>query len=278
VFGFLAVATLITVVPPASPLDAWPAVRPGKVLSTPDWSDYRVYPMAARSRGQEGRVLPELLVGTDGRPRACRIIESSRFAELDSGTCELMMKMRFEPAQDENGKSILSRFSRPIVWLLNDARPFASSRLKTEVHIENRRLLDCTVVSGDGAYLAFWSAHACTTYRDVGYFFGARADESRSAMIEVRLSAADGATFLDQPWPSGELLAKERLTFKINRSGDASDCSVIESYGFGSRDLNNLSPCGKLLSIIWFEALKKGAAVRQGVIETRVVLTSPDIH
>lgn len=268
----LAFATLPTVTAQTTP-DTWPTVRPGKVVSTPDWSDYNVYPITARSKQQEGRVRPELLVDKDGHPLDCRIVESSGFEELDSGTCKVMMQMRFEPARDQNGIAIMSRFSRPIIWLLSDPRPFASSRLNTIVRVEGKRLRECTVTSGDGPYLAYWSAHACTTYLDVGYFFGAHANEARSAVIETRLDANDGATFLDQPWPAGELIAKERLKFTINQSGDPSGCSPLESFGFGSRDLNNLSPCGKLLSILWFQSAESKTAVRSGVIETRVIST-----
>jgi len=259
---------------------AWPNERPGKVISTPNWSDYRIYPKDARDRGQEGRVVPELLVGADGRPTACRILESSRFPELDAGSCELMMQMRFEPGLDGAGKAIPSHFSRPLIWVLNDPRPFSSSRLSTEVKVANEHLNDCTVISGDGPYLAYWSGLSCYVYKDVHYFFGQRAAEDMSAVIDVRLNAGDGAPFLKAPLPSGDVIAAEKLAFTINKSGDASDCTVIQAYGFGSRDLNNLSPCGRLLSGLWFKDAPGGATPRKGIIETRVIVqkSEPQPH
>ena len=252
--------------------EMWPSVSAGRVTATPDWSDYRIYPVAALRKEQEGLVVPELLVGVDGVPLACRILKSSRFAELDAGSCALMMKMRFEPGRDAAGNPVPSRYSRPLMWGLTDPRPFASSRILARVSIAAGRFTGCEVVEGQGPYLAYWSGLACPTFRDAAYFFGDRRNETLNATIEVRLDAGDGAPFLNQPARTGELVAEEKVAFGIDATGSANNCRPIISHGFGVRGMNNLSPCGRLLSILWFEKPPKGAPSRKGTFETRVTL------
>lgn len=254
-----------------NPLSPWPTVKPGRVISTPDWSDYRIYPAAARNKGQEGEVLPEVLVGEDGKPLACRILKSSKFAELDSGTCKLMMQMRFEPARDPSGRRIRSRYSRTLVWGLEDERPFASAVLRTHLRLAGGHVASCEVIGGEGPYVAFWSGLACPFFRDVNYYFGSRSQEAIDATIEIALDAGDNAPFLQQPQLSGTVIAEEKIAFTINASGDPSACTPVESRGFGPRGLNNLSPCGRLLSTLWFVGAPKGTPPRRGFFQTRVV-------
>ena len=205
---------------------AWPEDRPGAIVRTPDWSDYRLYPLAARRKNQEGRVQAEILVGSDGKPQQCRIVATSFFAELDSGTCDLLMKMRFEPARNAAGNAVPSRFARRFNWRLTEAVKYASTVLVARVSLEEGRLRNCDAAEGAGPYATYWSSFVCT--------------------------------FL------------ERITFKINGSGDASECNAVETRGFGTRGLNNLSPCGRLLSILWFEKAPQDTPQRQGTFETRV--------
>jgi TonB family protein len=247
----------------------WPTIQPLRVTATPDWSDYRIYPNAARKKNQEGRVIPDILVGADGKPIACRIVKSSNFPDLDAGSCKLMMEMRFDPARDSSGISTISHYSRPLIWILADERPFASSKVKARLRVENGRQVSCDVIGGEGPYVAPWSAMACLLFRDTNYFFGNSADRTLDATIEVRLDAGDRAAFLSEPWPAGEALASQRISFSINAKGDATECTPIDSRGFGRRDLNNMSPCGNLLSSLWFaRPIIKGP--QKGVIETRV--------
>jgi len=252
--------------------EIWPTVSPSRIVSTPDWSDYRIYPRAALQKEQEGQVVPELLIGTDGVPKKCRILVSSNFSELDAGTCDLMMKMRFEPARDASGAAVPSHFQRATVWGLTDPRPFASSTLRVRLAIEGDRVTRCDVVGGEGPYVAFWSGLACAVYRDVGYYFAARRQDKLSAVVDVRLDAGDNAPFLREPWISGNEIAAERISFKINDKGDASECTPVETHGLGTHGLNNLSPCERLLSGLWFEHAPTGAPRRSGLFETRVTV------
>ena len=256
--------------------EIWPTARAGAVRATPDWSDYRIYPRAALRKDQEGLVVPELLVGPDGTPVACRIVKSSQFAELDAGSCSLMMQMRFEPARDAVGLPVPSRYSRPLLWGLTDPRPFASSMISARVSIEHGRFTRCEVIGGEGPYVAYWSALACYTFRDPAYFFGARKDENLDATIEVRLDAGDGAPFLHRPARGGLLSAEEKVSFAIDAAGAASNCTPLISRGFGPRGMNNLSPCGRLLSTLWFKDPPKNAPPKRGLFETRVLLQRAD--
>ena len=246
----------------------WPDVKPRSIVRTPDWSDYRLYPMAARRKNQEGRVTAELLVGADGTPRECRIVDTSYYPELDSGTCNLMLKMRFGPPVDSSGNAVPSRFVRRFNWRLTEPVTFASSYLVANVSFEEGRLQDCDVSEGAGPYVAYWSSLACTFLADVPYYYGGRA--SANAVVEFRLDAGDRADFLTKPWTAKNPAATERISFAINSSGDASNCTAIEQVGFGNRGMNNLSPCGRLLSILWFQKAAPAANAQMGTFETRV--------
>ena len=249
-------------------IPAWPEVRPNAIIATPDWSDHRLYPSAARRKNQEGRVTAELLVDPTGTPQECRIAATSHFPELDAGTCKLMMKMRFDPAVDAQGKAVSSRFIRRFNWRLTEPVKFASSVLVVRVSLEGGRLQNCEVTEGAGPYLAYWSSHVCTFLSDSSYYYANR--ESGEAAVEFRLDAGDQANFLRKPWIKTDVSARERITFAVNEKGDASDCRPEEQYGFGRRGLNNLSPCGRLLSILWFEPAPRGAPQLAGTFETRV--------
>ncbi len=248
----------------------WPTVPPERALSGPNWSDYHVYPEAARRKSQEGRVVAGLLVDTAGTPSACRIDASSGYPELDSGTCALMMTMRFVPAHDSTGQAVPSVFRRTMRWVLGDARPFVSGSLQARLDIFEGKVIGCEVTAAKGGYVAYWSMTACSFFADASYYLGSNAATVRRAIIAVRLDAADQAPLIAEPWPDGQPISQQRVAFTINKEGDPSDCKILLDRGFGPRGLNNLSPCGRLLSDLW---LKK-AKGRQGMFETRVYSVS----
>jgi TonB family protein len=256
-----------------STTQAWPGIRPGRVIATPDWSDYRIYPGAARKKDEEGKVVPEILVGADGKAQACRIVSSSNFADLDAGSCHLMMQMRFEPAWDPSGTPVPSHYSRTLIWLLSDPRPFASSRLRAHFTIADSRMQACDVVGGEGPYTAAWAAMGCAVLSDAKYDFLAGL-RSANVTMEVRLDANDRAILLDEPWPAGEPVAVQKITFTVNGKGDPVGCTPVESRGFGERGMNNLSPCGGLLSNLWFENPPRGTPPWKGTMDTRVYVVS----
>jgi len=249
----------------------WPTAPAGRILSTPDWSDYHTYPPAAQEKEQQGRVRPEIRIGADGTPIECRIVETSNFPELDAGTCERFMQMRFEPARDASGQPVESHYTRWVNWRLTDEQPFASSMLRIRLQVDSGRVTRCKVEAGEGQYVAYWSSFACSIFRDFKYYLGEHASRSVEALIEVRLDAGDGATFLQSPWADGTAIAAEKVAFTISPSGDASECAALERHGFGPRGLNNLSQCGRLLATLWFAPSATAGGARKGTFETRVV-------
>jgi TonB family protein len=258
----------LPVSPPAPPLAPWPTSIPGRMLSSPDWSDYRIYPVAAQRKNAEGVVVSEILIATDGKPIECRIVQSSGSPDLDGGTCDLMMKMRFEPARDTSGSATRSTYRRRLTWLLTDPRPFASSAIEAQVHLEADGSRQCQISGAEGAYSVAWSVVACRFFGETGYYFNTYAVGAHRFVITVRLDAGDQSDFLIRPWPKGKMIAQEKVAFEINKTGDPSGCKAELQWGFGTRGPNNLSPCGPLLSSLWLgDAFQK-----QGSIETRVYL------
>jgi TonB family protein len=262
-----------TSLPPSLPsANEWPEAKPGRVIQAPDWSDYRLYPAEAQRKGQEGLVTPEVLIGPDGKPQACRILKSSNFSELDAGTCQLMMQIRFEPSRDAAGAAVPSRFSRDVIWILGDPRPFASSVLRARVDIAGGDQTRCEVLGGGGPYFAAWSALACPILTGVSYYFGIHANDTAHAYVDFRLDAGDQASILTQPLPPGDPITSEKLTFGIGPVGNPSNCVAIEHRGFGPEDVSN-TICGSFLNLLYFELPKlgKGSPVT-GTFETRIYL------
>jgi TonB family protein len=273
--AFLIGAAAVQPQPTPGPSE-WPTVTPEGVKATPDWSDSRLYPMAARKKNEEGSISAQLLVGPDGKPRDCRIVQSSKFADLDEGTCRLMLQMRFDPAHDSRGAPIPSTYSRDVVWLLVDPRPFTSSILKVRANISDGRQTSCQVVGGEGPYVIAWSALACPLLKDLPYYFGSHAWRTASVSVEFRLDAGDRALMLNQPWGAAPLIASEKLSFVVDAEGDPSQCTPIEKYGFGPRSPTDTSPCPSLLGLLWFYTAERSAPPRKGIFETRVYLVGEE--
>jgi TonB family protein len=77
------------------------------------------YPGSAIRRGAVGVVEVLLKVGVDGKPLNCKVIRSSGHNDLDSRTCEIVLKRgRFSPARDRNGQSMASPYFFSVNWLM----------------------------------------------------------------------------------------------------------------------------------------------------------------
>jgi protein TonB len=58
------------------------------------------YPEAAKREGREGKVMVEVQVDEEGRPKSSRILESSGFAPLDRAALDnIQRRCRFNPAR-----------------------------------------------------------------------------------------------------------------------------------------------------------------------------------
>ncbi|MBY8827844.1 energy transducer TonB [Hephaestia mangrovi] len=99
-------------------LQALAAEAPGKIanaaglmpkpLGSPGaWFDPDSYPPTALRAGEEGSVRVKVAVDSDGVPIRCRVVQSSGYADLDQGTCDIVMRRgRFVPATDAAGHAI----------------------------------------------------------------------------------------------------------------------------------------------------------------------------
>src|SRR6185369_3380519 len=74
-----------------------PPQLPLVVIRSPNWQDRRIYPRAALRYNQQGIVGVEVLIDASGVPSGCRIALSSGYVELDDGTCDLWLMVRFQP-------------------------------------------------------------------------------------------------------------------------------------------------------------------------------------
>ena len=83
----------------------------------------RDYPRAAWRARIEGAVTVRYTVGTDGRPRGCRVTRSSGNAELDSTTCRLIeARFRYEPARNAAGEPVEAQVGWRQSWWIEGGR------------------------------------------------------------------------------------------------------------------------------------------------------------
>lgn len=78
------------------------------VLVPPTTKDQSVrpkYPMASRRRGEEGRVIVDVMVSREGKPQRVTLVSSSGFKELDRAAEEAVSTTLFIPGE-RNGKTV----------------------------------------------------------------------------------------------------------------------------------------------------------------------------
>lgn len=88
------------------------------------------YPAAALQRKEEGAVRAKLTIGTDGRVKACKVIQSSNSEALDTATCNLLMRRaRFSPARDSTGNAVEDTYvTPPISWRIQEVPAAAAGQ------------------------------------------------------------------------------------------------------------------------------------------------------
>ena len=85
------------------------------------WFSNDDYPIEARRRDEEGRVMLRLTIDPHGKADTCAIVSSSGSIFLDDATCDLAMhRSRFLPARGAGGKAVRSRWTTGIRWQLTD--------------------------------------------------------------------------------------------------------------------------------------------------------------
>jgi TonB family protein len=250
------------------------APHPGRIVFSPNWSDYRNYPIEARRSEQEGGVVFALQVDRTGKSTSCTITQSSNSPSLDAGTCALAIKMQFEPAHGADGEAIESVYSNKVFWLLDSPRPLASSTLDAELTFDGERLTSCTV-KGQGPYFQPWKSIVC---RDAQIFpekLKGRGSLLQKATVSLRLDAGDG--LLTKPnWPAGKIIARDFTSFSINSDGDAAKCSAEADGNIFTNDFRSQDPCGHFLSTIWFQTPDKKDQLRRGQFEFRLIARTND--
>ena len=75
------------------------------------------YPDSAQSSGEEGAVLVNVFVGSNGKPAKIRVAQSSGFADLDDAAVESVLNWRFVPAM-RNGRPTSDWAAVKIVYQL----------------------------------------------------------------------------------------------------------------------------------------------------------------
>ena len=243
-------------------------VRPGKILSSPNWSDYRNYPDEARHRDQEGLVAFALRVDRTGKVAECLVVESSGFASLDESTCALATQMRFEAARDQMGKATESVYRTRVFWLLDDPRPVASSTLDADLTYDGEKLIECAV-RGTGPYFQPWKSVVCQNAQIYPQKLAGQPKLFSRMTLSIRVDVGENPVGLTN-WPVGTTIARDFTNFSVNSDGDASECTVDEDKDIFSNDFRSHHPCGYFLSTIWFETPEKGEQRPRGRYELRL--------
>lgn len=77
-----------------------------------------VYPQAAQEQQQQGLVVLDVVVSTDGRPETVKIFSESGYYLLDKAACKAVQNYRFRPAM-VNGMQVRSHVRVPIRFRLD---------------------------------------------------------------------------------------------------------------------------------------------------------------
>lgn len=251
----------------------WPDPPPPNVPLTtihrPDFQDYNVYPPEARALEQEGTVIPETLVGKNGIPIACRIVKSSGFAELDDGSCALMLEMRFAPPRAADGRNVETVFKVKLDWSLSEPTPFGPARIVARLTLKDGAVDDCAV-DRSGSVPAEWLVLACRTIANqAAYYLGDGRFRARRASVVVAVGPAGTAAAAAQP---GRRVAQRLTEFELTREGDVRNCRTTRNDGFGAPRFDHQGPCGFFLVKPWFEPDPDAEAPARGTIEVSVYL------
>lgn len=96
------------------------------------------YPAEALEKRQQGIVLVDLTVGSNGRVSDCDVIVSPGSAALTSATCDAFRtRGRFRPARDDRGRPMFSKLRAKVTWTIPGCSPpkQEDSRLQNEVAV-----------------------------------------------------------------------------------------------------------------------------------------------
>lgn len=91
---------------------AFPIGNPG------NWLTFADYPGRALANGESAVIHFRLMVGANGVPTSCHIQQATIADDLIRATCSrLMLRARFKPALDAQGKAVPSFYTNSVRWL-----------------------------------------------------------------------------------------------------------------------------------------------------------------
>ena len=95
------------------PRPAYPRTMPGSWVTKAD------YPAEALAARQTGWTQYALLVGADGRPQRCKVMDSSGSDQLDIAACKAALnRAQFWPALDQAGRAVPTVSAQRVRWAL----------------------------------------------------------------------------------------------------------------------------------------------------------------
>ena len=89
---------------------------PRSVGNIASWVSDGDYPYSALRDNHSGRTVARVTVGADGRARNCAILVSAGHEALDSRTCAVSRRGRFDPALDAEGRPTEAPLIYSITW------------------------------------------------------------------------------------------------------------------------------------------------------------------
>ncbi len=105
---------------PAPTMEPSPRILPvsPKPANNPSsWVTTRDYPARDLREGNQGTTRFRVVVGSDGRVKACELTGSSGSASLDKAACDnVMRRARFEAATDETGGKVVGTYASSVRW------------------------------------------------------------------------------------------------------------------------------------------------------------------
>ena len=246
----------------------WPKQAPPVAVRPPEIR----YPLKSLRHNEEGQVRVHVLVGNDGVPRDCRILDSSGHTALDAGTCEMFLHARYAPPADEQGRPVESSFATTVQWLLpvRKRRPFGPTKMVIRLELDSDRVTNCTA-DGSGPMLADWLKVACTNFPR---YYQTRilplSPGRRHAEISLGMAPTDDRNSGKGQSGSSTVQAAE-FVLGENR---VTECRILPEHGFGPKLVEGAEPCFLLApNAARFERPQKPGLTRRGLVT--ISISSP---
>nr|WP_310523691.1 energy transducer TonB [Polymorphobacter sp.] len=183
--------------------------------------------------GSGNKVILDVAVGTDGKPGACTIIQSSSFPDLDALTCRLIARRAtYLPKQDADGSALPGHDSLTVDWRM--LAPPPAPRWEMAPGIAELLIQARTYRHSDVAKSGKIAVHVMIS------------PTGKATTCEV--TQPSGSVKFDK-WFCSRLIARKAIAVTNTPPGDPSDASVdiaanwdIDSLSFHSTFLASAAP------------------------------------